>query len=280
MAALLILQTAVDEGLGACFFGVPAGTSTRSARPSGSRRTTSRSARSRSATARPTTGQAGSPARRQRRTDVVTAAGIDLSAPRPGGEGARRSGSSPAATSASVGRLGRVEAEAGGQQRRAPRPGSSSSPYGAGGIAPVDERPATSRCPMSPRRRTARSPVSASSSVIAQPPHVGRRGQPAPARLLGREVAPRAGAGSAVAGTAGEAEVDQHGPAVVDDDVGGLHVEVQPVVAVQVAEHRGELAAELGDVGERERRRRRPPRPGSRRRSVSRTTDGGSSSTP
>ena len=72
MAALLILQTAVDEGLGACFFGIQADAPRRrSGRPSASRRTTRRSARSRSATAQTDTGAPGSPARRERRTNVV-----------------------------------------------------------------------------------------------------------------------------------------------------------------------------------------------------------------
>ena len=72
MAALLILQTAVDEGLGACFFGIPGEhvdalpRGVRGARP-----TTPRSARSPSATAPTTTGARGSAARRERRTDVV-----------------------------------------------------------------------------------------------------------------------------------------------------------------------------------------------------------------
>ena len=71
MAALLILQTAVDEGLGACFFGVP-----------GSQIDAFRSEFGVPAHLKPIgaitvghrtedTGSPGSPARRQRRTDVV-----------------------------------------------------------------------------------------------------------------------------------------------------------------------------------------------------------------
>ena len=71
MAALLILQTAVDEGLGACFFGVP-----------GSRIDAFRSEFGVPANLKPIgaitvghrladTGSPGSPARRPRRTDVV-----------------------------------------------------------------------------------------------------------------------------------------------------------------------------------------------------------------
>ena len=53
MAALLVLLTAVDEGLGACFFGVPPERiDRRSGRSSAFRTTTTRSARSRSATRR------------------------------------------------------------------------------------------------------------------------------------------------------------------------------------------------------------------------------------
>lgn len=71
MAALLILQTAVDEGLGACFFGVP-----------GSRIEAFRSAFGVPAALKPIgaitvghrvprSGPPGSPSRRPRRTDVV-----------------------------------------------------------------------------------------------------------------------------------------------------------------------------------------------------------------
>ena len=71
MAALLILQTAVDEGLGACFFGVP-----------GARIDAFRSAFGVPAHLKPIgaitvghrtedAGSPGSPARRQRRTDIV-----------------------------------------------------------------------------------------------------------------------------------------------------------------------------------------------------------------
>jgi len=71
MASLLILQTAVDEGLGACFFGIPPG-----------RVDTFREAFGVPADHHPIgaitvghgaddTGPAGSPARRERRTDVV-----------------------------------------------------------------------------------------------------------------------------------------------------------------------------------------------------------------
>ena len=69
MAALLILQTAVDEGLGACFFGIPPDRidvvprGVRRARP-----TTPPSARSPSATGPQDPGSAGSAARRPRRT--------------------------------------------------------------------------------------------------------------------------------------------------------------------------------------------------------------------
>ena len=62
MASLLILQTAVDEGLGACFFGDPAGAGRRG--PRGvrhPRRRSTRSARSRSATWPTTPAAAGSP---------------------------------------------------------------------------------------------------------------------------------------------------------------------------------------------------------------------------
>jgi nitroreductase len=71
MAALLVLQTAVDEGLGACFFGIPGGhlASFRDAfdipddhAPVGAITVGHRVADS---------GSAGSPARRERRTDVV-----------------------------------------------------------------------------------------------------------------------------------------------------------------------------------------------------------------
>jgi nitroreductase len=71
MAALLILQTAVDEGLGACFFGIPA-EHTGSFReafgipadhePVGAITVGHRVA---------DRGASGSPARRERRTDVV-----------------------------------------------------------------------------------------------------------------------------------------------------------------------------------------------------------------
>lgn len=71
MASLLILQTAVDEGLGACFFGVP-----------GARLDAFRSAFDVPAHLKPVgaitvghrvadTGSAGSPTRRPRRSDVV-----------------------------------------------------------------------------------------------------------------------------------------------------------------------------------------------------------------
>ena len=71
MAALLILQTAVDEGLGACFFGVP-----------GARTDAFRAAFAIPENLKPIgaitvghrvvdTGSPGSPARRERRTDVV-----------------------------------------------------------------------------------------------------------------------------------------------------------------------------------------------------------------
>ena len=71
MAALLILQTAVDEGLGACFFGIP-----------GAYVDTFRATFGIPADHTPVgaitighreadTGQAGSPARRERRTDLV-----------------------------------------------------------------------------------------------------------------------------------------------------------------------------------------------------------------
>jgi hypothetical protein len=71
MASLLILQTAVDEGLGACFFGIPAEhTDTFRAAfgipgdhdPVGAITVGHRVA---------DTGATGSPARRERRTDVV-----------------------------------------------------------------------------------------------------------------------------------------------------------------------------------------------------------------
>jgi len=54
MAALLMLLTAVDEGLGACFFGIMPEHLSRSGTSSGSRPRTRRSAESRSATAPPT----------------------------------------------------------------------------------------------------------------------------------------------------------------------------------------------------------------------------------
>ena len=71
MASLLILQTAVDEGLGACFFGVP-----------GARIDAFREEFGVPANLKPIgaitvghrladTGSPGSPARRPRRTDVV-----------------------------------------------------------------------------------------------------------------------------------------------------------------------------------------------------------------
>ncbi len=71
MAALLVLQTAVDEGLGACFFGIP-----------GERLKTFREAFGVPDSHAPVgaitvghrvadAGAAGSPARRERRTDVV-----------------------------------------------------------------------------------------------------------------------------------------------------------------------------------------------------------------
>ncbi len=53
MAALLILQTAVDEGLGACFFGVPPDRVAPCAPPSASLPASTRSARSPSATRPP-----------------------------------------------------------------------------------------------------------------------------------------------------------------------------------------------------------------------------------
>ena len=72
MAALLILQTAVDEGLGACFFGLPGEhVDTFRTAASASPRTTPRSARSRSATARPAPARPGHRRRRERRTDRV-----------------------------------------------------------------------------------------------------------------------------------------------------------------------------------------------------------------
>ena len=71
MASLLILQTAVDEGLGACFFGIPPERTgsfreafgvPESHEPVGAITVGHRV---------PDTGAAGSPARRERRTDVV-----------------------------------------------------------------------------------------------------------------------------------------------------------------------------------------------------------------
>ena len=68
MASLLILQTAVDEGLGACFFGIPAGQGGRACAPSSrSRRPSTRSVRSPWATRRSRPGPTGSPSRRRRR---------------------------------------------------------------------------------------------------------------------------------------------------------------------------------------------------------------------
>ena len=71
MAALLVLQTAVDEGLGACFFGIP-GEHTDSFRaafdiPADHEPVGAITVGHRDADA----GAAGSPARRRRRTDVV-----------------------------------------------------------------------------------------------------------------------------------------------------------------------------------------------------------------
>ena len=56
MAALLMLLTAVDEGLGACFFGIPPERIAAFRRRSGCRRTSGRSAACRWATPGPTTG--------------------------------------------------------------------------------------------------------------------------------------------------------------------------------------------------------------------------------
>ena len=57
------------------------------------------------------------------------------------------------------------------------------------------------------------------------------------------------------------------------DDVGGLHVEVQPVAPVEVAEHRDQLQPELGRVGDTERAGPRPARDGGAG-SISSTTAG------
>ena len=72
MASLLMLLTAVDARLGACFFGIPVSAPRRSARSSGCPRSTPRSVRSRSGTApeprRPGLGRARPQARRGGRT--------------------------------------------------------------------------------------------------------------------------------------------------------------------------------------------------------------------
>ena len=74
MASLLILQTAVDEGLGACFFGIPPDQAApRSARSSRSRTRSTRSARSRSGHPAATSGRRGlaRPGVRARTVDEV-----------------------------------------------------------------------------------------------------------------------------------------------------------------------------------------------------------------
>ena len=72
MAALLILQTAVDEGLGACFFGVPREHVRRlPGRLRHTRRTSSPIGAITVGHRLDDTGSPGSPARRERRTDVV-----------------------------------------------------------------------------------------------------------------------------------------------------------------------------------------------------------------
>ena len=89
----------------------------------------------------------------------------------------------------------------------------------------------------------------------AESPYVGRRGHRPSARLLGRHVLAGAEAAADETRRAGDAEVDQRRLARVGHHVGGSHVEVEVARGVQVVEGRGQLLAEVGQVG-----RRQPPR--------------------
>ena len=71
MAALLILQTAVDEGLGACFFGIPPDRIAAFKASSASRRSTPRSAPITVGHRIEDTGPEGSVARGRRPADEV-----------------------------------------------------------------------------------------------------------------------------------------------------------------------------------------------------------------
>src|SRR6185437_6420438 len=82
----------------------------------------------------------------------------------------------------------------------------------------------------------------------ADAPDVGRRPELAAGELFGRHVAGCAGTRGAVAWRTGQAQVDQAGDALAGDDVAGFDVEVQVAAAVQVAQRRAQLLAQVAQV--------------------------------
>ena len=93
----------------------------------------------------------------------------------------------------------------------------------------------------------------------AEPPDVGGRAREPAARLLGREVAPRAEAGLDEPRAARDREVDQLRRARVGDHVRRLEVEVDEPLAVQVAQRAADLQPEVRGLGRAE------PAPGDQR---------------